>query len=222
MIETLEQLLQDEIRDIYDAEKQLVKAIPKMAKAASSTELSDALKQHLEATQGHVQRLEQVFEALGTKAKGKTCAAMKGLIEEGQEAIGADSSDEMKDLAIIGAAQRVEHYEIAAYGTVRTFAEQLGKQDVVDLLQSTLDEEKEADDKLSDISQTLLDVSRKVRSRTKRRRARGWAELRPPQDKPWPPRRNVAREYSTGKVSKAPGALWWNRSCSENYGALTI
>jgi ferritin-like metal-binding protein YciE len=157
MIETLEQLLQDEIRDIYDAEKQLVKAIPKMAKAASSTELSDALKQHLEATQGHVQRLEQVFEALGTKAKGKTCAAMKGLIEEGQEAIGADSSDEMKDLAIIGAAQRVEHYEIAAYGTVRTFAEQLGKQDVVDLLQSTLDEEKEADDKLSDISQTLLE-----------------------------------------------------------------
>jgi ferritin-like metal-binding protein YciE len=157
MIETLEQLLQDEIRDIYDAEKQLVKAIPKMAKAASSTELSDALKQHLEATQGHVQRLEQVFEALGTKAKGKTCAGMKGLIEEGQEAIGSESSDEMKDLAIIGAAQRVEHYEIAAYGTARTFAERLGNQDVVDLLQETLDEEKEADEKLSDISQTLLE-----------------------------------------------------------------
>ena len=184
MIETLEQLLQDEIRDIYDAEKQLVKAIPKMAKAASSTELSDALKQHLEATQGHVQRLEQVFEALGTKAKGKTCAAMKGLIEEGQEAIGADSSDEMKDLAIIGAAQRVEHYEIAAYGTVRTFAEQLGKQDVVDLLQSTLDEEKEADENSPTFHRPCWKVSRKVRSRTKRRPARGWAELRPAQDKP--------------------------------------
>ncbi len=157
MIETLEQLLLEEIRDIYDAEKQLVKAIPKMAKAASSTELSDALKEHLEQTQGQVQRLEQVFEALGTKAKGKTCAAMKGLIEEGQEAIGSEASDEMKDLAIIGAAQRVEHYEIAAYGTVRTFAERLGNQDIVDLLQETLDEEKEADDKLSDISQTLLE-----------------------------------------------------------------
>ncbi len=104
-----------------------------------------------------MQRLEQVFEALGTKAKGKTCAAMKGLIEEGQEAIGSEASDEMKDLAIIGAAQRVEHYEIAAYGTVRTFAERLGNQDVVDLLQETLDEEKEADDKLTDISQTLLE-----------------------------------------------------------------
>ena len=157
MIETLEQLLQDEIRDIYDAEKQLVKAIPKMAKAASSTELSDALKQHLEATQGHVTRLEQVFEALGSKAKGKTCAGMKGLIEEGQEAIGSESSDEMKDLAIIGAAQRVEHYEIAAYGTARTFAERLGNQEIVDLLQETLDEEKEADEKLTDISQTLLE-----------------------------------------------------------------
>lgn len=157
MIETLEQLLLEEIRDIYDAEKQLVKAIPKMAKAASSTELSDALREHLEQTQGQVQRLEQVFEALGTKAKGKTCAAMKGLIEEGQEVIGSEASDEMKDLAIIGAAQRVEHYEIAAYGTVRTFAERLGNQDIVDLLQETLDEEKEADDKLSDISQTLLE-----------------------------------------------------------------
>jgi ferritin-like metal-binding protein YciE len=157
MIETLEQLLQDEIRDIYDAEKQLVKALPKMAKAASSTELSDALKEHLEQTQGQVQRLEQVFEALGAKAKGKPCAGMKGLIEEGQEVIGGDSSDELKDLAIIGAAQRVEHYEIAAYGTARTFAEQLGKQDIVDLLQETLDEEKEADEKLTDISQTLLE-----------------------------------------------------------------
>ena len=156
-IETLEQLLQDEIRDIYDAEKQLVKAIPKMAKAASSSELEEALKNHLEQTQGQVQRLEQVFEALGTKARGKTCAGMKGLIEEGQEAIGSEASGEMKDLAIIGAAQRVEHYEIAAYGTARTFAERLGNQDVVDLLQETLDEEKEADEKLSEISETLLE-----------------------------------------------------------------
>jgi ferritin-like metal-binding protein YciE len=156
-IETLEQLLQDELRDIYDAEKQLTKAIPKLAKAASSTELGDALKEHLQVTQGQVQRLEQVFEALGAKPRGKTCAGMKGLIEEGGEVIGAETSDEMKDLAIIGAAQRVEHYEIAAYGTARTFAEQLGRQDVVNLLQETLDEEKEADEKLSEISGTLLE-----------------------------------------------------------------
>ena len=153
MIETLEQLLQDEIRDIYDAEKQLVKALPKMAKAASSTELSEALKEHLEATQGQVQRLEQVFEALGAKAKGKTCAGMKGLIEEGQEAIGAEASDEMKDLAIIGAAQRVEHYEIAAYGTLVAWAKAMGHTDAADLLEETLGEEKAADEKLTALAE---------------------------------------------------------------------
>jgi ferritin-like metal-binding protein YciE len=157
-IDSLEQLLQEELRDIYDAEKQLVKALPKMAKAASSPELQEAINSHLEETKGQVQRLEQVFEALGTKARGKTCAGMKGLIEEGQEAMEQDASDELKDAAIIGAAQRVEHYEIAAYGTARTFAEKLGHSDVVDLLQETLDEEVQADEKLTEVSETLLDA----------------------------------------------------------------
>jgi ferritin-like metal-binding protein YciE len=157
-VDSLDQLLQEELRDIYDAEKQLVKAIPKMAKAASSPELQEALNEHLATTKGQVTRLEEVFDKLGTKAKGKSCAGMKGLIEEGEEVIGQDASDELKDLAIIGAAQRVEHYEIAAYGTARTFAERLGNEEVAELLQETLTEEEEADEKLTEISQTLLEA----------------------------------------------------------------
>jgi len=157
-VESLDQLLQEELRDIYDAEKQLVKAIPKMAKAASSPELQEALSEHLDVTKGQVTRLEEVFEKLGTKAKGKSCAGMKGLVEEGEEVIGQDASDELKDLAIIGAAQRVEHYEIAAYGTARTFAERLGNEEVAELLQETLTEEEEADERLTEISESLLEA----------------------------------------------------------------
>jgi ferritin-like metal-binding protein YciE len=157
-IESLDQLLQEELRDIYDAEKQLVKALPKMAKAASSEDLREALDEHLQVTKGQVDRLEQVFEKLGTKPKGKSCAGMKGLIEEGEEVIGHDASDEFKDAAIIGAAQRVEHYEIAAYGTARTFAERLGNEEVAELLQETLTEEEEADERLTEISESLLDA----------------------------------------------------------------
>ena len=157
-VESLDQLLQEELRDIYDAEKQLVKALPKMAKAASSEELREALNEHLEVTKGQVERLEQVFETLGTKAKSKSCAGMKGLIEEGEEIIGQDATDELKDAAIIGAAQRVEHYEIAAYGTARTFAERLGNDEVAELLQETLTEEEEADERLTEISESLLDA----------------------------------------------------------------
>jgi ferritin-like metal-binding protein YciE len=156
-IESLEQLLQEELRDIYDAEKQLVKAIPKLAKAASSPELQTALTDHLEQTKGHVERLEEAFQALGVKASGKTCAAMKGLVEEGKETIEQDASDEMRDVAIIAAAQRVEHYEIAAYGTARTLAEKLGNDTVVSLLEETLGEEKEADEKLTEVSSGLLE-----------------------------------------------------------------
>lgn len=155
-IDNLEQLLEEELKDIYDAEKQLVKALPKMAKAASSPELKAALTEHLEVTTNQVSRLEQVFESLGMKAKGKTCNGMKGLVEEGQETIDQDASDVLRDVALIGAAQRVEHYEMAAYGTARTFAEQLGKDDAAELLQETLDEEKEADEKLTEISESLL------------------------------------------------------------------
>ena len=157
-VESLDQLLQEQLRDIYDAEKQLVKALPKMAKAADSEELGEAINEHLEVTKGHVQRLEQVFEKLGTKAKGKTCAGMKGLIEEGEEVIGQDATSQMKDLGIIAAAQRVEHYEIAAYGTVRTFAERLGNEEVAELLQETLTEEEETDERLTEISESLLDA----------------------------------------------------------------
>ena len=155
-IDTLETLFVEELKDIYDAEKRLVKAIPKMAKAASSEELKQALQEHLEVTKGHVARLEEVFESVGVAAKAKTCPGMKGLIEEGEEVIGEDAEENMMDAAIIGAAQRVEHYEIAAYGTVRTFAEKLGNDQAVELLQQTLDEEKEADEKLSQISEQLL------------------------------------------------------------------
>ncbi len=155
-IESLDQLLEEELRDLYDAEKQLVKALPKMAKAASSEELREAITEHLEVTKGQVQRLEQIFESLGVKAKGKPCAAMKGLVEEGQETIEQDATDELRDAALIGAAQRVEHYEMAAYGTARTFAEQLGNNEVAELLEETLNEEKEADEKLTQISESLL------------------------------------------------------------------
>jgi ferritin-like metal-binding protein YciE len=156
-IENLEQLLIEELKDVYDAEKQLVRALPKMAKAANSEELREAFTDHLEQTKTHVQRLEQAFEMLGAKAKGKSCAGMKGLIEEGQEVMDQDATEELLDCALIGAAQRVEHYEIAAYGTARTFAERLGHDDVAELLQQTLTEEEEADEKLTGISETLLE-----------------------------------------------------------------
>jgi len=155
-INSLTTLLQEEMKDIYDAEKRLVRALPKMAKAASSEELRQALQEHVEVTKGQVQRLEQAFELLGVPAKAKPCAGMKGLIEEGEEVMKEDASDELMDAAIIGAAQRVEHYEMAAYGTARTFAERLGNDEVASLLEETLNEEKETDQKLTQISEQLL------------------------------------------------------------------
>ncbi len=156
-IDTLEALFTEELRDLYDAEKQLVKALPKMVKAASSDELREAFTEHLEVTKGQVQRIEQVFELLGAKAKSKPCAAMKGLIEEGQETIQEDISDELMDIALIGIAQKVEHYEISGYGTARALAEKLGHEEVARLLQQTEDEEKEADMKLTEVTQTVLE-----------------------------------------------------------------
>ena len=155
-IDTLEALFEEEIKDLYDAEKRLVRALPKMAKAASSPELRTAFEEHLEETKGHVERLEQVFDSIGVAAKAKACAGMKGLVEEGEEVMGEDGTEELMDAALIGAAQRVEHYEMAGYGTARTFAERLGKQDAVELLQETLDEEKAADEKLTEISEQIL------------------------------------------------------------------
>ena len=133
-LETLKELYVEELRDLYNAENQLIKALPKMVKGASSDELKEAFETHLEQTKGHVQRLEQVFEELGEKTKGKTCQAMKGLIEEGSEVLKADGEGSVLDAAIIVAAQKVEHYEIASYGSVRTFAQLLGQDKSAELL----------------------------------------------------------------------------------------
>ena len=151
-LQSLEDVLMAELSDLMSAEKQLVKALPKVAEAASSKELREAIEHHLDETRGHVQRLEQVFESLGADAESEHCEAMEGLIGEGEEIVEADGDDAAKDAALIGAAQRVEHYEIAAYGTARTLAEQLGKDDAAALLQETLDEESAADQTLTKIA----------------------------------------------------------------------
>jgi ferritin-like metal-binding protein YciE len=151
-LQSLEDVLMGELSDLMSAEKQLVKALPKVAEAASSKELREAIEHHLDETRGHVQRLEQVFDSLGADAESEHCEAMEGLIGEGEEIVEADGDGAAKDAALIGAAQRVEHYEIAAYGTARTLAEQLGKDDAAALLQETLDEESAADQTLTKIA----------------------------------------------------------------------
>src|SRR6187401_2057603 len=158
-VNSLRELLIEELRDIYDAEKRLTKALPKISKASSHDELKSAIDAHLEETREHVTRLEQAFDALDTPARAKTCAAMKGLIEEGDEHAGEDYADEgLKDAAIIGSEQRVEHYEIAAYGTAIAHAKLLELDDVVALLESTLEEEKAADSKLTEIAESVVNL----------------------------------------------------------------
>ena len=152
-MDSLKKLYIDELKDLYSAETQLVKALPKMAKKASAPELKKAFQDHLEQTKGHVERLEEIFEELEEKPTGKTCKGMKGLIEEGQEVIDEDGEEAVLDAALIGAAQRVEHYEMAGYGVARTFAMHLGEDDAADLLQETLDEEGEADKLLTSIAE---------------------------------------------------------------------
>ena len=152
--QTLKELYIDELRDLYNAETQLVKALPKLAKAATSEDLSSAFEEHLELTKGHVQRLEQVFESLDESPKGKKCVGMEGLVKEGSEAID-EFEDKVLDAALISAAQRVEHYEIAGYGTVVAFAELLGESEQQSLLNETLQEEKEADQNLTDLSKEV-------------------------------------------------------------------
>src|ERR1700723_2347426 len=147
----LKDLYIDELKDLYSAENQLVKALPKMAKAATSEDLRAGFEEHLEQTKGHVQRLETIFKDLNESPKGKKCKGMEGLIEEGAEAIEEYEGD-LLDAALIGAAQRVEHYEMAGYGTVSAFAEELDESEHVSLLNETLEEEKETDEKLSELS----------------------------------------------------------------------
>ena len=153
--DSLRQLYVDELRDLYSAETQLVKALPKMAKASSSAELRQAFEEHLRQTSEQVSRLEQIFEMLGEKATGKKCLGMEGLVKEGSETMQEEYGDAVKDAAIIGAAQRVEHYEIAGYGTVRAFAELLGENEHISLIEETLDEEKQADEKLTQLAEQI-------------------------------------------------------------------
>src|SRR6266513_311144 len=155
-LDTLQKLYTDELRDLYNAENQLVKALPKMAKAASSEDLKDAFEKHLEQTKGHVKRLEQVFEALGEKPKGKTCRAMKGLIEEGSEILKEEGEESILDAGIIVAAQKVEHYEIAGYGSARAFAHLLGQNKAAELLQATLDEESKTNEILNKLAESVV------------------------------------------------------------------
>jgi ferritin-like metal-binding protein YciE len=150
---TIAKEFEDQIKDIYSAETQLVKALPKMAKKAASKGLKQAITSHLEETKHQVERLDQIGESLGLKLTGKKCKAMEGLIEEGAEIIEADGPGPVIDAALIVAAQRVEHYEISAYGSARAFAKQLGHEDIVELLQATLDEESAADEKLTSLSE---------------------------------------------------------------------
>jgi ferritin-like metal-binding protein YciE len=157
-LNSLQDLFVSQIEDLYDAENRLVEALPKMAEAAHSPQLKKAFQSHLEETRGHVARLEQIFEALGQAPKRQTCQAMKGLIAEGEEAIKAKADPAIKDAALIAAAQRVEHYEMAGYGSSRTFAQQLAQDRSAGLLQDTLEEEKAADQKLTMIAQTSVNV----------------------------------------------------------------
>ncbi|HLO31083.1 MAG TPA: ferritin-like domain-containing protein [Anaerolineales bacterium] len=157
-ITTLDELLEDELKDIYSAETQLIRALPEMAKSAESNDLRAALEQHLEQTRVHAQRIEDICNDLKTTPHGKTCTGMEGLLKEGKEVLQSDLESEPKQAALIGAAQRVEHYEIAAYGTARAHARQLGYLKAVELLGQTLQEEKEADHKLTLVAENRVNV----------------------------------------------------------------
>ena len=154
----LEKLFEDELRDIYWAEKALTKALPKMAKNASSPDLVEAIETHLAETEEQVSRVEQVFDLLGKKPTAKKCEAMEGLIKEAEEFMEESDEGVMRDAAIISAAQKVEHYERASYGTLRAFAETLGLTDIVALLEETLEEEKNADEKLTEVAVTAINL----------------------------------------------------------------
>jgi ferritin-like metal-binding protein YciE len=157
-MQSLKELYIDELKDLYSAEKQLVKALPKMAKNATNPELKEAFTNHLEETEGHVERLEQIFEMLGERAGGKKCKGMEGLIEEAKDLLEEDATEEVLDAGMISKAQHVEHYEMAGYGTVRAYARLLGLDDQADLLQETLDEEGHANELLTQIAESSVNV----------------------------------------------------------------
>jgi len=157
-MESLQDLFFDQLKALYNAENQLIKALPKMAKAASNPELQQAFTTHLEETRKHAERIEQVLEKMGEKAKGKKCKAMEGLIEEGKEMMEEDADPEVMDAGLIAAAQRVEHYEIAGYGCVRTYAKLLGNEQAAKVLQQTLDEEGKTDKMLTDLAESVINL----------------------------------------------------------------
>lgn len=151
----LRDLYIEQLRDLYSAESQILKALPKMIKTSTSADLKSGFEEHLEQTRGHVERLEDIFQSLAVSPKGKKCKGMEGLLAEGKETMEQDAEDEVMDAALIAAAQHVEHYEIAGYGCVRTYAELLGDKNASKLLQQTLEEEKETDEKLSDLASSI-------------------------------------------------------------------
>ncbi|HEV7867108.1 MAG TPA: ferritin-like domain-containing protein [Chthoniobacteraceae bacterium] len=155
-IKSLRDLYIHELKDLYSAETQITKALPKMAKAASNEELAEGFRTHLEETKGQIERLKQILEELGETTRGEKCAGMEGLLEEGAKMMEEDLPEELLDAALIGAAQKVEHYEISGYGTVRTFAELLGEDDAAELLQLTLDEESATDEKLTQLAENIV------------------------------------------------------------------
>ena len=157
-LSSLQDLFAEELRDLYDAEHQIIDALPKMIEAASSADLKAALNRHLKLTEGHVDRLEEVFKARGVEAKRKKCDGMAGLLAEGQKVLEADMTPEVRDAALISAAQRVEHYEIAVYGALRTYAQQLADLESARLLQTTLDQEADADRSLSQLAEFSVNL----------------------------------------------------------------
>ena len=178
-INSLQDLYLEQLHDLYDAENQLIKALPELAEASSSEELRSGIEEHLEQTKEHAQRLETIFERLGEKAKGKKCKGMEGVIKEGSEILDEDMAEDTKDAAIIAAAQKVEHYEIASYGTARTFANLLGDEEAAELLEQTLEEEKETDQKLTALAEEInVEASSEAESKRPGERAKSKSSSR--------------------------------------------
>ena len=161
-MDNLQKLYVDELKDLHSAERQIIQALPRMAKKASNEQLRRAFEEHLEVTKKQVERLDRIFEQLGKSSRGKKCKGMEGLIEEGKEMMQEDMEPEVMDAALIGVAQKVEHYEIAGYGTVRTYARILGEREAEKLLQQTLDEEGETDKKLTQLAESEINVEASV------------------------------------------------------------
>ena len=175
---SLQELYVEQLRDLYDAEQQIIKALPQMIKAATSDELKQALTEHLDVTKEQANRLETIFNNLGEKAKGEKCKGLQGVISEGNDTVEEIDNDDVRDAAIIGSAQRVEHYEIAGYGTARTFATLLEDDEASDLLQRSLDEEKEADEKLTEIAEAINVSAAEEKSAAGDRRGRSQKKIK--------------------------------------------